>query len=322
MVLVLVIVIVIVIVLPFSFAGYPQPEIKGFKRLKARPCTRPAKGRKVSRNCSNPYRGTGFLYTSHLVKVTFPTLLLLLAVVIRATADRPIELTKTSQKEFDIPKEVVAFVSNLIETNPEVRRQYERLTAATRENAGGRFSVGTFVPIEWLVPNYESNTKDTGSSSDGEYIYLVQQQLIFGFHRGYSVEDNVVARVHVRWHEVDPPVQNSLKMTFEGFVTVALNPAMAPSSVSETPAFDNSAVNAEKNGNIEDDPRFAPLDARLNKVYSALRAKLSPGKRDQLKQLERDFLERRDQVKDKPDSFFALTEQQIAILQQMLNAIR
>lgn len=249
-------------------------------------------------------------------------MLLLLASVIRATADKPIELTKTSQTEFNIPKEVVAFVSNLIETNPEVRRQYEGLTAATREDAGGRFSMGNFVPIEWLVPNYEGYTKDTGSSSDGEYIYLVQQQLIFGFHRGYSVEDNVVARVHVRLHEVDPPVQNSLKMTFEGFVTVALSPAVAPSSVSETPVFDNSAVNSRKNGNIADDPRYAPLDARLNNVYSALRAKLPPGKRDQLKQLEHDFLDRRDQLKDNPDSFFALTEQQIAVLQQMLNGIR
>ena len=80
-------------------------------------------------------------------------------------------------------------------------------------------------------------TKDTGSSSDGEYIYLVQQQLIFGFHRGYTVEDNVLARVHVRLHEVDPPVQNSLKMTFEGLVTVALSPVVAPGSVSETPVF-------------------------------------------------------------------------------------
>ena len=131
-----------------------------------------------------------------------------------------------------------------------------------------------------------------------------------------------MARVHVRLHEVDPPVQNSLKMTFEGFVNVTLSPAVAPSSVSETPAFDHSAVGAERSGNIADDPRYAPLDARLNKVYSALRAKLSPGKRDQLKQLERDFLDRRDQVKDNPDSFFALTEQQIAVLQQMLNGVR
>ena len=257
-------------------------------------------------------------YISRLVKATFSISFLLLAFVIRATADKPIELTKTSQTELDIPKEVVAFVSNLIETNPEVRRQYEGLTAATRENAGGRFRVGNFVPIEWLVPNFENNIKDTGGSSDAEYIYLVQQQLIFGFHRGYSVEDNVVARVHVRWHEVDEPdlkqrdkfiSQNSLRMTFEGFVTVVLNRAVAPNSVSETPGSDQSTLEAKKNGNIADDPRYAPLDARLNKIYSALRAKLPQGKKDQLKQLERDFLDRRDQQRDNPDSFFALTEQ-------------
>jgi hypothetical protein len=254
------------------------------------------------------------------VKATFPILLLLLATVIRAAADKPIELTKTSRTEFNLPKEVVAFVSNLIETNPVVRRQYEGLTAATKENAGGRFSVGNFVPIEWLVPNFESHAMDTGGSSDAEYIYLVQQQLIFGFHRGYSVEDNVVARVHVRLHEVDD--QNSLKMTFEGFVTVALNPAVATNSVSEAPVFDSSPVDARRNGNIADDPRYGPLDTRLNKVYSALRAKLPPGKREQLKQLERDFLDRRSQLQDNPDSFFALTEQQISVLQQMMNAIR
>ena len=140
-----------------------------------------------------------------------------------------------------------------------------------------------------------------------------------------------MARVHVRWHEVDEPdlkqrdkfiSQNSLRMTFEGFVTVVLNRAVAPNSVSETPGFDHSAVGAERNGNIADDPRYASLDARLNKIYSALRAKLPQGKKDQLKQLERDFLDRRDQQRDNPDSFFALTEQQIAVLQQMLNAIR
>jgi hypothetical protein len=265
------------------------------------------------------------------VKATSSLLLLLLATVITASADQPNELTKTSQADFNIPKEVVAFVSNLIETNPEVRHQYEGLTAATRESAGGRFQVGHFVPIEWLVPNVENNFKDTGGTSEAEYIYLVQQQLIFGFHHGYSVEDNVVARVHVRLHEVDEPDpkqpdkfigQNSLKLTFEGFVAVTLNPAMAPSSVSATPAFDSSSTNAVGNGNIEDDPRYSPLDTRLNKVYSALRARLSPGKREQLKQLERDFLDRRDRLKDNPDSFFAFTEQQISILQQMLNATR
>jgi uncharacterized protein YecT (DUF1311 family) len=85
---------------------------------------------------------------------------------------------------------------------------------------------------------------------------------------------------------------------------------------------DTAATNTSKHGNIEDDPRYAPQDARLNKVYLALRAKLSPAKKEQLKQLERDFLSRRDRLKDNSDSFFALTEQQIAILQQMLDATR
>ncbi len=268
---------------------------------------------------------------SDLMKTTSSILLLLLATVISAAADKPNELTKTSQAEFNIPKEVVAFVSNLIETNPEVRNQYEKLTAATRESAGGRFQVGDLVPIEWLVPNVENNFRDTSGTSDAEYVYLVQQQLIFGFHHGYSVEDNVVARVHVKLHEVEEPdptqqdkviFQNSLKMTFEGFVTVTLNPTTAPSSVSGTPVFDSSSTDAMPNANIEDDPRYATLDTRLNKVYSALRAKLSPAKREQLKQLERDFLDRRDRLKDNPDRFFALTEQQITALQQMLSAIR
>jgi hypothetical protein len=71
---------------------------------------------------------------------------------------------------------------------------------------------------------------------------------------------------------------------------------------------------------IESDPRFAPLDRRLNAVYSTLRTKLSPAKREQLKQFERDFISRRDRLRNNPDGYFALTEQQIATLQQMLDA--
>jgi hypothetical protein len=72
--------------------------------------------------------------------------------------------------------------------------------------------------------------------------------------------------------------------------------------------------------NIEDDPRFKPLDDRLNQVYSSLRSKLSPPRREQLKQFERDFISQRDHLKNNPDGFFALTEQQIAALERMLNA--
>lgn len=72
--------------------------------------------------------------------------------------------------------------------------------------------------------------------------------------------------------------------------------------------------------NIEDDPRFKPLDDRLNRVYSNLRSKLSPARREQLKQFERDFINQRDRLKNNPDGYFALTEQQISTLERMLDA--
>jgi hypothetical protein len=75
-------------------------------------------------------------------------------------------------------------------------------------------------------------------------------------------------------------------------------------------------------GRIENDPRYAPLDYRLNEVYATLRSRLSSAKREQLRQLEREFLSRRDRLRNNPDGFFALTEQQISTLQQMLDALR
>jgi uncharacterized protein YecT (DUF1311 family) len=70
--------------------------------------------------------------------------------------------------------------------------------------------------------------------------------------------------------------------------------------------------------NVEDDPQYAPLDLKLNEVYGKLRAKLPSTKRDELKKFEADFIDRRDRLRGNPAAFFALTEQQIAALEQML----
>jgi hypothetical protein len=75
-------------------------------------------------------------------------------------------------------------------------------------------------------------------------------------------------------------------------------------------------------GKIENDPRYAPLDLRLNQVYAALRSRLFPARREQLRQSEREFLRHRDQLRNNREAFFALTEQQISTLQQMLDALR
>jgi hypothetical protein len=40
-----------------------------------------------------------------------------------------------------------------------------------------------------------------------------------------------------------------------------------------------------------------------------------------LRQMEREFLSRRERLRSNPDGFFAFTEQQIATLQQMLDAL-
>ena len=66
---------------------------------------------------------------------------------------------------------------------------------------------------------------------------------------------------------------------------------------------------------IRDDLRYAPLDAKLNRVYALFRAKLSSSQREDLKQLELDFLNRREALKNDPDAYFAATEKQITTLQ-------
>jgi hypothetical protein len=83
----------------------------------------------------------------------------------------------------------------------------------------------------------------------------------------------------------------------------------------------SSEIDAKRNsGPLQDYPRYAPLDARLNKAYSTVRSTLSPEKKDELKHFEMDFLNRREKLREDPDAFFALTEKQITLLQGMVGA--
>ena len=123
-----------------------------------------------------------------------------------------------------------------------------------------------------------------------------------------------------------PPVQRySYKALQKGFPRALGDPqsvayrAMNEIGTQSTgPQFSPNAAKPET-GNIEEDSRYAPMDARLNRVYSALRSTLSPAKKEDLKGLEKDFLDRREKLRGDPDAFFALTEKQIGILEQMSN---
>jgi uncharacterized protein YecT (DUF1311 family) len=97
-------------------------------------------------------------------------------------------------------------------------------------------------------------------------------------------------------------------------ITVTGAPAQSEASSTNSKSVDT--------GKIENDPRYASSDLRLNQVYAALRSRLSPARREQLRLSEREFLRRRDQLRNNREAFFALTEQQISILQQMLDALR
>jgi hypothetical protein len=155
-----------------------------------------------------------------------------LSIVTRA--DDAKTVTKTSNHLFDIPKEVVVFVEYLIESDAAIRTKYARLIAPTQKAAGGRFSVGPFTAIEWLVPEANVEFQATGGTRDYEGVYLVRRQLRIGFHRGYSVSDNVVVRVTVKEHQDlkrDPQKEDDFILTrteltlhFDGFVSVQLNP--------------------------------------------------------------------------------------------------
>jgi hypothetical protein len=98
-------------------------------------------------------------------------------------------------------------------------------------------------------------------------------------------------------------------------------PSSAPEPVAPLlrPAGPSQNGQSANRGGIQDDPRYAPLDAKLNSVYSALRNRISPGRKDVLKRMEIAFLRRRESFEKDPNAYFAFTEQQIAILERMLN---
>lgn len=142
--------------------------------------------------------------------------------------------TLTATKEFDVPKQVTAFVTNLIDKDKDVAAKFEKLSAKVREEAGGRFSVGEPVAILWRVPSFTGEFEEKGGKRDGEYVYLVNQSLVAGYHRGYAIDDSVVAKVRVKLHEDYAPKPRSqgdyvltktqLTLTFEGFVALEEKP--------------------------------------------------------------------------------------------------
>ena len=148
-----------------------------------------------------------------------------------------LEVSHTAPTEFDLAVEAAAFVESLESKNADVKSKFEQITAETRSQAGGRFSVGKARVIEWLTPNFESDFRSGGGTRDVERVLLVQQPLIAGFHHGYAVTENATSQVRAYSHSdyrEDPKnpaakegfvlTAQKLTLRFEGFVKVTIAP--------------------------------------------------------------------------------------------------
>jgi hypothetical protein len=113
-------------------------------------------------------------------------------------ADPRLVKTFTATKALKLDDAVADFVIDLVRKNTAgVQDQYRKLTAGTEANAGGRYSTRRFEGIQWFVNEHSAENNDRGFQCDDDYTYLARQQLIFGFHRGFSTPVNVIGQVRV-----------------------------------------------------------------------------------------------------------------------------
>ena len=110
--------------------------------------------------------------------------------------------TFTATKTLKLDAAVADFVIELIHKNTAgVQDRYRKLTAKTEEEAGGRYLTRRFEAIQWFVNEYAISPHSKGAEHTYDYTYLARQQLISGFHHGFSATVNVVGQVRVlTWH--------------------------------------------------------------------------------------------------------------------------
>jgi hypothetical protein len=118
------------------------------------------------------------------------------------------DLTLAAPRELDVPKEVQAFYVSLIERNSAISSQYEALITPTARLAGGRFNKPhelfyqrKISVLEWFTPHSDWRFRDGAGRRDDETIYIVREPLVWGVHRGYIIESNLVAQIRAILHE-------------------------------------------------------------------------------------------------------------------------
>ena len=152
----------------------------------------------------------------------------MIATLVVASAEVPTTVTKESETEFDVPKEIAAFVEFLVENHPETKTKYASMIAPFKEKYGGHFRADPFVAMEWLVPEFYKRIPE----SNYEGVYLVTSRMFGGFSHGYTIPYKVAAKVTVTEHNKYKAgvgdkfilARSKLTLHFDGFVEVTLTP--------------------------------------------------------------------------------------------------
>jgi hypothetical protein len=109
--------------------------------------------------------------------------------------------TKESTRQLNLKTEVKSFFFALLQNNPAIAAEYQRRAQRTRQSAGGRFNFGRVEIIEWFVPESHVRFRVVEGYREGNFMFLIKQPLVHGFHRGYSVRENILAKVFAEFRE-------------------------------------------------------------------------------------------------------------------------
>jgi hypothetical protein len=85
--------------------------------------------------------------------------------------EKPTQTTVTPDAPADLPRELITYYTHLVETDDAVQKQVARLTARSREKAGGLFKQWDEPRVvEWL-PFSETRTNE-GDTVHGHYLVI------------------------------------------------------------------------------------------------------------------------------------------------------
>ncbi len=154
-------------------------------------------------------------------------------------ADSPKQVTKSSRKSFKVKDEIKEFYLHLLDGDAAVKKDFESLTASSRETNGGIFSVSDPQIVEWFP---SENNWDVSKGFDSDERYLVVQPVGYGRGKHAGNDSAVVSEFEVvcegkmKPNAKDPDrgdpqiISNKITITFLGFRTLALAPAGAASA--------------------------------------------------------------------------------------------